>query len=52
MTDDEDMLAHAYEDALLTGNCHWCEMERVVKEHVVVGYEHRDDCELSERIGR
>ena len=44
-----EMLKHAYEDAQVTGHCHWCEMKPIIEEHVVVGYTHADDCEL-ERI--
>ena len=44
------LLTHAHQDAQRTGHCHWCVMQPVVKEHLITGYTHADDCELTKEM--
>ena len=41
------MLTHAHQDAQRTGHCHWCHMTQVKDNHLITGYTHADNCELT-----
>ncbi len=49
-TDLTAMLTHAHQDAQRSGHCHWCHMTPILDYHLIIGYTHVADCELSKVI--